>query len=585
MANDLQIKRRIDVVKNRMLEILRHLASETERGVIKSAAELQHRVYHELQKFYESIGTPSFKQIEAWGPPYSEDHNLMMSQILTDLHTLYGEIENMTGDIQSNFEQVELERQSFLKRIAEVESLVGNLKTKVKQDYDVLVFQDDFVSVDNYDKTASQGTPAYLSTSESLLTLNRIQGESFNEYAMITVIDGNGVPGNTHVVRSVGDQLKFEGEEELHINLASILDENGDTWFEYEIFEVPQQTQMITQGKDFRYREAVDWVKNDIRSLRCVIQITLSKEKNMNWISFAPYVPFERGAMSSTIEKVVVSDEKGNMKGMGFEEGFDSSKAFIFPRQKCKTITIYLRQDTPYPTTVGHFYYKQIDKENVSMLDSEHIHDGVRVHGTPPSIEDLGVSYDSGTKEIVYPIVKYGDTIENEMEKKQNLFVPKPIASTGEEVLTGIEQVYAFRYMIGMRDAKFANYRFSSASEYVSVPYISSTPIKEITLDADYDIPESFGDGEWVRFFISVDDGQRWHEIHTEDVFKSGIKKRYVINSNLPKDGRLEENGYIETIEDVHEVRLRIQLTRPVDIEESEFYTPVVYRYELNALA
>lgn len=585
MTNDLQVKRRIEVVKERMLEILKSLASEVERGVITSQAELQHRVYVELQRFYESIGKPNFKQIEAWGPPYSSDHNTMMEQILNDLYTLYKEIENMTDDIQNHFEQIEMERQNFIRQISEIESFIESMQSQARKDTDVYVFQDSFVNMDYFDQRAVRGLPTFLSVDESVLTLYRTHEEDYNTYASITIIDGNGIPGNTHIVRSIGDSLKFEGEEELHIDMASMIDNNSDTWFEYEIFELPQQTIDITQGKDFRYKEPVEWAKQKIENLRCIIQITLSKEKDINWISISPYIPFDRGAVPAKIEKVVISDEKGAIKGFGFEEDFDAKKAYIFPKQKCKIITIYLRQDTPYPVFVGHFFYKHLDQENISYYDIQHPDEGIRVHGNLPSIENLGISYDTNLQEILYPIVKYGDTIKNVEDKKRNLFTTTNVASTGERVLSGLEQVFAYRYMIGVKDIRFSSYKFAKESEYVSIPFTTNSPIQEVTLKAKYDIPEIFGEGNWVQFFISINDGKEWHEIHPVDLYKENIKTKYIFNSNLPKEGRLTEVGYIDTAEDIYQIRFKISLKRPIHLEHSEYFTPVIYSYELNVIA
>jgi hypothetical protein len=583
MANDLLIKKRIEVVKNRMLQILRQLANDYERGTIKSPAELQHRVYRELNNFYESIGTPTFKQIKAWGPPYSADHNKMLQQVLTDINTMYEEIVHLTDDLSSNFEQVEMERQSFSKRIIDIETLLGQVRSAFTGRTDVTIFREDFTNVDRYNQDAVNGTPAYLSTDDQLLTLNRTDGELFNAFATVTIIKGDGMPGNTHIVRSSADTLRFDGEEEMHLNMAHILDNNADTWFEYETFELTQQAIDTTGGKDFRYNEPIKWIQTDLKEMRCVIQIDLPKAKVMNWISITPYIPSDRGALPAIIEKIVVSDEKGTYKGMGFEERFSTGKAFIFPRQLCKTITVYLRQDVAYETQVGHMYFMEVNKEEVSVMDKDRQFDGVRVYSPSlPSVENIGVTYDTGTKEIVYPITKYGDTINNEDVKKKNLFV---VPATSDRVLAGVEQVPAYRYVIGMRDAELASYQFGAVSQYVSQPYISSTPISQIELDTKYEVPITFPqDEDWVTFYISIDNGSKWYPIYPKNLPRLDVKTCYRFNSGTPKEGRLEEVEYIEAPTDVYEVIVRIDLKRPFDIVDADYYTPVIYNYELQAI-
>lgn len=583
MANDIQIKMRIDTVKERMVDLINEMMTLHRNGVFKSEAELQNKVFHALQQFYDSVGRETFRQIKAWGPPYSSDHNGMMEQILYDLTNLYEESIRMTSDVERNFEQAEIERQAFLKRISEIEAIAKSIESNLNQDTDIQVFREDFTDIERYDQDATNGIRAYFSSNERLLTLHRVISQDLNRFAKVTVIKGDGLPGNTHIAHSVDGAIKFEGENELHINMASMIDQNSDTWYEYELFQTAAHVQEWTEGKDFRYKEVVEWVKNDLRSMRCVIQITFDEPKTMNWLSFMPYVPSDKGALPCRIEKVVVNDGKGNMRGMGFEEEFDTSKAFIFPQQECKEITLYLRQDVAYPTDVGHFYFKQIDSITTTVGDEPHTHDGVRVHGDIPSIEHLGVSYDTGKGEILYPAVSIDGKIENEAEKRQALFTPSSLSATGETVMSGIELVPALRYMVGIRDIMLSDHVFEIQSLYISAPFSIGREIKEISLEHKHDIPGVFGEGDWIQYHISVDDGRNWHPIHSADTYRENSKIRYIFNSNVPKEGRLEEYGYLDTENPVEAVRMRIILSRP---GEAAFmsYTPVVHEYQLNAL-
>jgi hypothetical protein len=513
----------------------------------------------------------------------------MIQKILTDITTMYEEIVHLTDDLSSNFEQVEMERQSFTKRVNDIETVLTQIQAGFTGRTDLTIFHEDFSNIDRYNQGGVKGTPAYLSTDDRILTLNRTKGDNFNEFATITIIKGDGLPGNTHIVRSSGDTLKFDGEEEMHINLADILDGNADTWYEYEAIELTQQTTELTGFKDYKYSEDIKWVQNTdneiYNTMRCVIQVDLPTARIMNWINITPYIPSDRGALPATIEKVVVSDGKGTYKGMAFEEAFSAGKAFIFPRQECKTITIYLRQDTAYETQVGHFYYMEVNKDEIAVMDQNHQINGIRVYApyevTMPSIENIGVTYDTGAKEIVYPIMKYGDTINNEDTKKKNLFT---IPDTNERTLAGLEQVSAYRYAVGMRDIELASYQFSDASQYISTPYISLSPISQIELDVNFEIPESFGDGEWVNFYISIDNGNKWYPIYPKNLPRSDVKTRYLFNSGTPKEGRLEEVGYIESPIDVNEIILRIDLKRPNTITDADYFTPVIYSYELQAI-
>ena len=582
MANELIIRKRMKIVQEKMKAIIREIKKDYEQGKIKSPVELQHRISVDLQKFYDSIGESTLEVVKAWGPPYSSDHNKMIQQIYNDIRTLYEEIQNMTNDLKESFEQVELERKSFEKRITEAENIVKGVSLNINESQSKVIFRDHFVDLEHYDKEAVKMPAAYLSTNERLLTLARLESEEFNEYASITIVDGNGLPGNTHVVRSTGNSLKFDGEDGLHINLADILDRNMDTWFEYECFEINDKVRQKIEGKGLGYKEPVEWVRTMSDGLYLTIQIELSKGKNINWLSITPFIPYDKGASPCIFEEIEVSDGKGTLHKLAKNEPFDSAKGFLFPKLRCKTIKITLRQRFSYEIDVGHFFFKQLSKDDLTIMDSKVEQEGVLVHGEYPSITNLGVTYDTGKCQIVYPTYQFGDKIKDEERRKNELFHP---SSTAPNIYVGVEQIPAQRYIIGIRDSVIASYQFTPVSEYVSKPFVSQNPIKEIELDVNYDIPEQFPkDQEWVEFYISVDKGQEWHRIYPRNIYQQSAITKYLFNSGTPKEARTTEVGYIDSLTPIHEVQFRIILKRPEGIEDASYYTPVIYGYELHAI-
>ncbi|WP_422661717.1 hypothetical protein ACK8P5_26710 (plasmid) [Paenibacillus sp. EC2-1] len=578
MSNSMKVKNRTTVVKAKMDAILRAIARDYRSGQITSPAMLQHRVFNDLNYFYASIGRPTFDPIFAWGPPYSSDHNNMMTQIQNDLFTLYEEVQLMTSDLQSNFEQVELERQSFENRLQRLNDTMKGIALNITESDRTIIFRDYFVDNDQYAKEMVKGVPAHLSAKEGLLTLAQVDAQTFNEYATITLQDGNGFPGNTHIVRSVGGSLKFDGEEGLHINLADVLDGNSDTWFEYEIIEPTGQAGLTTEGKGFEYKEPISWITTNQDPLRLSVFIEIDKAKTMNWLSLSPFIPSDKGSTPSKIEKIVISDGQGTIHTTGQEETFDAEKGYLFPRQKVKSVKIDLVQQTGYETTIGHVYFMQLNKSTTNVVDPiQKV--GIRVHGTGPSITNLGVNYDTGSSKVVYPTIAYGATVDGEAEKKQSLF---NLPATPNNVQAGLEQVDAWRYVIGLRDIDLASYQYQTESEYVSQPFISTTPLKEIELNIDAQVPDVFSSDEaWLEYYISVDKGQNWNPIHPRNTYQQNAITKYIVNSGAPKEARTDEIGYIESLTPVHEIQFRIVLKRPDDIKDSGYYTPIVYGYEL----
>lgn len=582
MANELLIKKRIKVVEQKMAKIIQRIRKDYKQGSIKSPAELQHRISSDLQAFYDSVGESTLEVIKAWGPPYSKDHNAMVQQIYNDIETIYEEVISMTNDLIDNFQQVEIERKAFDKRITEAENVVKGIALNIQETSSKVIFRDNFVDLEHFESAALEFLPVYISTSEALMTLNRVVSETFNEYASIQIKEGNGLPGNTHVVRSTGSALKFDGEDGLHINLADVIDRNLDTWFEYEAFDISETVREKVEGKGLGYNEPIEWVTTMYDGLYLTVVIELSTPKSTNWFSLAPYIPHDKGSYAALFERIEVSDGMGTVHTLAVDEMFNGNRGFLFPRLKCKTITIKMRQRSSYDITVGHLYFKQINTEEISILENDKEQQGILVSGKYPSLSNLNITYDTGIRDILYPPVLYGDVIFNEDNRKTELFTTPNMPTN---IHAGIESIPAQRYMIGLRDATVASYRFADISEYISKPFVSENPIKEIELDVQYDIPKNFPtDQDWIEFYISIDKGQNWNRIYPRNFYQQDAKTRYLFNSGTPMEARVNEVGYLDTLTDIHELQFRMLVRRPQGIEDADFYTPVVYDYEIHAL-
>lgn len=585
MNTDLLLQKRMEITKDRMLQILKDIHNQFKRGQIQSPAELQHKVYKELQNFYDHIGQSTLEVIEAWGPPYSEDHNLMMEQILNDFVMLYGEIGSLTDDVKAGFDQVEAERQSYDKQIQEVESQINNLISGSKEVNDILVFREDFTTVDKFDKDAVEGTIANIMTDGGILTLGHMMSEEYNEYAYVRLVKGNGFPGNSRIIRATGQGLKYDGEGNLHLNLSHILDKNADTWFEYENFQLTREADDKTKRMNFTYKEGMKWAQDEyikMDPLQLVVEVSFPKARKLNWFTIDPYIPPERGSIGARIERITVSDGKGTNQSITYNELMEKKKGYLFETQMVSSITMYLRQDTYYMTNIGHVFYLDSNHDILKALETLGDWAGARVHGKEvPSVENLGVRYNSSRGTIEYPGLKYGEEIQNDAERKRALYtIPKVDGSR----LVGLESVTAKRWMIGLRDISMSCYQFADVSQYISKPFYSDAPIEEIQLDANYSFPEFFGDKtEYVEFWISIDDGQYWHRIHRKNEHIKDTKIKYMINADVPEEARLPDVGYLESLHDVYEVRVKIMLTRSNNAYDYNFYSPMVHDYELYA--
>jgi hypothetical protein len=585
MANPLQIAQNSQLIESKAEELFISILGEYQRGEIKTEAELLYKIFTSLQDFYNSIGKPTMKIRPAWGPPMSSTWNDTMNEVFNDLQTLLNEAQLMSDALNQSFQQVEVQRQSFINSIQKIEDMLKDIETKINKKPEERIFTDRFINMNNFDVSMVQDVAADVSKEDQVLMLSRTEADTWQDYLTIRILENsNGFPGNTHQVRSLSGQLKFYGEDNLHINLAEIIDGNSDTWFEYELFELTPDVVQQTANFGFTYSEGVAWASETVDSLRLALQIEMPIARTINWINIAPFIPSDKGYNPPVIRSVIVDDGKGNYTEVsGKNDVFSDEKIYMFPKQKCKRVTILIEQYTPYETLIGHFFFRELESANVSYFGRTSPETaGKLVEGPKPSVENVGLRFDPKSQTLIQPQAQSGDQITNDADIKKALFQTPDV--TG--IQAGLESIPAWRYAIGIREVDLSTYQFEATSQYISVPFQTDAPIKGITLDVTEIIPSQFAQSQlqsppWIRYFISIDNGKNWNEIVPRG--RQGITQ-YIINANIPKEGRFPNVGYIDTLDPVNSVRLRIDLMRPTDIPDHAFYTPVVKEYKLHVV-
>jgi hypothetical protein len=153
------------------------------------------------------------------------------------------------------------------------------------------------------------------------------------------------------------------------------------------------------------------------------------------------------------------------------------------------------------------------------------------------------------------------------------------------------------RFAIGIRDINLYSYKFAAISEIVSKSYSSPAPIAKLTLTVDEQIPTIFysdpsrigTDNDWIKYFISVNNGASWSRIspmqHRSTVSEDGVNfvpEIININSDVAREDRDNPLAYIDTSDPAYEVRLKAVLSRPTDINDADSYTPALSQYNLQ---
>lgn len=583
MANPLRIASKSKLIEEKTKLLFSDLKSRFDKGQIKTQTELSYLTYIALEDMFTQLGKPSMQKRYAIGTPESANYNSMMKEMYNDLLTLFAECKAMTTALQESFQQVEIERQGLNWQVKELNDRLNGIGVMMTQSRGEVIFRDSFIDATKFDVSMIKDDPAAVNTTEGVLSLMKVESEDYRNNVTVRITKGNGFLGNTHQVRSLDGTYKFYGEESVNIDLLSIMDGNADTWFEYEAFSLPTETMNLTHGFGFDYQEGIKWVMDDRETLVIEMEVELPVAKTINWLSVSPFIPTDKGSTPSYIRSVVIQDGKGSFNEVS--SGYDILKEDIiypFSRQVCKKIYVKIEQPSSYETLVGHIFYKELDSAENSYMQKDREMEGRRIDGEKASIETLGYLFDPVSQSIIQPSRTEGISDEiNEETIKAELFQLPEV--TGQ-VQAGLEAVLAKRFLIGLRDVNVSSYRFAQTSEYISLCYDTEDEIKSIELDAVQQIPEELGDGDWITYQISVDEGKNWHRISPRWTTDGNAIIKYLINESVPEEGRYANYGYIDTNEPIRCVRLRIFLQRPISITNADYYTPLVKEYKLHCV-
>ena len=582
MANLLQLINKTATIEKKAKTIVENTIANIKRNKYASKQFMLHHIYNALDAFYKSIGKPNLIVKKADIYPISEDYNTMMAQIKTDFELIDFEHTTLINALNEAYNQMDLDRVMIGNLINNTVKKYEKAKAKLDELNTTNIFMDSFISMNYFDVEACNDIPAFINTNYKYISLATTSLESSNEKATVKIKDGsNGFPGTTHQVTLDDSDIKFQGDNSLKANLADILDTNNETWLEYELFKIDTETQLQCLNLGFNYDEGIKWI-TDGNQLILELEFLFKEPQLINSITLSPFIAPDKDALPCMIDKIVVSDGKGKINNILEEqEEFDVNKSYCFPRQYCKSVTIKFSQELTYKTLVGHMYFKELGIKNTNYYKKNEVDSRFRTNGTMPSIQNLGIIYDERNKKYLQPQASYGDILSAEQEIKNNLF-DIPDDTIGKQSF--LESFEANRFLIGIRDVDFSLYAYEKSSEYVSKNYESITPIEAVTLKAEELIPQVFDENEdWVKYYISIDDGVTWYPIVPIGMFKKEGYTRYLINSGISKEFREDNVGYLEAAEDVYKIKTKIEIMRPTNIEDSEYYSPVVYWYKIFA--
>lgn len=581
MGNLLQYTDKSITIDNKLNSLLAQIKHDYNNGNIRTETEYYYRIKNMLTEFYDSLTKPTFKYRPAVSTPMSDEYNSMITESYNDMEYIIKDCEALSKLVSQSFIDAELGRTMMSNELAYISKKIAAIGESIAKNQPIgtVVFTELFSDLEATGNVDSSKC-CHVNTSDGILTL-RQNSKSSASIAKIEIDNevSNGFPGNTHCVDTLNNELHFIGQDGLHLNPGEMIDNSKDTWFEYELFSITDEVRKQCNSYGFEYDEGVSWINNkDLLRLKLIVH--LETDKTCSWVTITPYLSEIKGVKNCYLEKCEVITASNNVYEVAVNKVFDDTLVFPFPSQEISRIEFTFVQPSKYLTKVGHFYYTSADTSSMSIFqDYDYSDMFARIDGEKPSVGLLGVKYDPTTKWITYT---NSDTELPSIEYIKDKLFTLPESTISRK--SGQEIIDAYRYMIGIREIKMTSSTFEKYGEYVSKRFTTDEVITSVTLDTQEYIP---GDNpEILRYYISLNGGTTWHQIYPIHRAYQGIYKYYINNDSienlLSSDSTQKKSKNLSVIGEVKSIQLKIEMDRPVGIENQEYTTPIVYQYKLK---
>lgn len=581
MGNLLQYTDKSLTIDNKLSSLLSQIHYDYSNGNIRTETEYYYRIKNMLAKFYTSLTKPTFKYRPAVSTPMSDEYNAMITESVSDMEYIIKDCEALNNLVSQSFTDAELSRLMMANELAYITKKIAAISESIakNQPTGTVIFTELFNDLEATGNENSSKS-CHVNTLDGILTLKR----NMNSSTLISKIEidnkvSNGFPGNTHCVDTLNNELHFIGQDGLHLDTKAIIDNNKDTWFEFELFSITDETRKVCNSYGFEYDEGISWVNNN-EILRLKLIAYLPVNSICSWVTVTPYLSEIKGVKNCFLEKCEVITSSNNVYQVAVNKVFDDILVFPFPAQSVNRIEFTFAQPSRYSTKIGHFYYTAADTSSMSIFQNFDYSDMfARVKGKSSSVSLLGCKYDPTTQWINYP--------DTTTEISASEYIKDKLFSLPESTISqkaNQEIIDAYRYTIGIRNIAMASYTFIEKGEYVSTVFSTDDVITSVSLDAKEYIPGE--NPEIIQYFISLNNGTTWHKIYPMHRAYAGVYKYYVNNDSienlLTNNNTAKKSKNLSIVGEARSIQVRIEMDRPQNIENKEYMTPIVYEYKLK---
>jgi len=281
---------------------------------------------------------------------------------------------------------------------------------------------------------------------------------------------------------------------------------------------------------------------------------------------------------------VWIANEKNLETARIADDSVVGSGVWLFPDRSVKYIRFQIRQKYSIDAPIGHIYW-----ETKEQVVREYVGDKVNV-----GIGESGGSGGGGVVETTVGGERAEGPIPTTVDPTK--YNDPRYTATGN-LVKKVEQFDGRRWAIGIRDIDVNETLYNPKGAVVSNPYRINGIIDRVAIEAEIDIPSTFSSDEgeqWVKFYVSPDDGINWFPIsRIKDDFL-GIQEILAFNDPLPEEFREQGVAYHSVDTVVNSLRVKIDISRPsqsndtvanvssTDTDLSASSTPDVRWYKLK---
>lgn len=326
-------------------------------------------------------------------------------------------------------------------------------------------------------------------------------------------LTGNGFYGRLHTVID----KKFEYELDTYSTGLDITDVNPNTWIEYELFSISDQTLLSTKGFNFGFSDSEEkWALTNVSKLELKVTLYPSAKTPINMICLDPIRAFGQ----YTIKSVVLDTGGGVLQTLEpknlvvtpeiSEHRFPdkASKAvYVFPGTVVEKIYINIVQDNSYPCTIGHIYYT--DPSGTARISGP----------SPPLLNPVALDFEAETKAWIRKI----------------------------------EYLPANRFVISVADIELTHNSYTSNGFFISKPIEFSTDIDRVAIEVDEIIPAECT----IKYSISFDETD-W--FYFKPIGSSTTQQVIAINDRRPEAYQDSSTVYAMTDGKPNNVFLKIEM-------------------------